>query len=425
MSSKSAKPDGRAEALVKPQSSTQQSSQDMMRRPLEGIRVVDLTHVLAGPFCTTILADLGADVVKIERLGSGDMGRKNAPLRNGESLRFAGLHRNKRSVALDLKRDAAKRVLEQLIQRADVLVENFRPGMLDSLGFGYERLCELNPALVICSISGFGQTGPLRDNAAFDLVAQAMTGIMSLTGEPGRPPVRAGVPIGDILSGVYAAAAVASALIGRMKSGRGCVIDLSMFDGLLTTLSYFADRYLADGELSPPVGSGDPVTVPYGAFPAADGYIVIAVHGDHFWPLLCRAIERPDLAADAKLAKAPGRVERRQEVESALVERLKDKTVAEWCEIFADAGIPHAPLLSVGGALDHPHTTARGVIVEFEHPKCGKVRTVGSPININGKPVTASATRGPMLGEHTEQVLAEIGYDAVKIDLLRTEGAIN
>ena len=327
-------------------------------------------------------------------------------------------------MALDLKRDTAKLVLEQLILRADVLVENFRPGTLETLGFGYARLRELNPKLIICSISGFGQSGPLRDQAAFDLVAQAITGIMSLTGEPGRPPVRAGVPIGDILAGVYAAAAIGSALFGRTKSGQGCLIDLSMFDSLLSTLTYFAGRYLADGDILPPVGSGDPKVVPYGIFPAANGCIAIAAYGDHFWPLLCRAIDRPELAADPQLTKAPGRVERRQEIESVLVERLKDRTVAEWCDIFSAAGIPNAPVLNVGAALDHPHTLARRLILELEHQKCGTIRTVGSPINIDGESVTVSAAPGPMLGQHTDQVLTELGYDATAIARFRTEGVI-
>lgn len=400
-------------------------TQDIVRRPLQGIRVLDLTHVLAGPSCTTILADLGADVIKVERLGVGDLGRQVDPFREGESYYFAGLNRNKRSVALDLKRDGAKRAVEELVRRADALVENYRPGMLEALGFGYDRLRELNPALVVCSISGFGQTGPLREHKSFDLVAQAMTGVMSLTGEPGRPPVRAGVPIGDILAGVYGAVAIASALIGRSKSGKGCVIDLSMFDTLLTAFPYFTGCYLADGLQFPPVGSGDPKVAPYGAFPASDGYIAVAVYGDDFWPPLCRAIGRPELAEDAELTISAGRVQRRQEVESALVERLKTKTVAQWCEIFATAGIPHAPVLSVGAALDHPHTQARRLIVELEHQKCGKVKTVGSPINIDGESITTSATPGPMLGEHTEQVLAELGYDALMIAQLRMERAID
>ncbi|WP_164940746.1 CaiB/BaiF CoA transferase family protein [Bradyrhizobium zhanjiangense] len=395
-----------------------------MCSPLKGIRVVDLTHVLAGPYCSTILTDLGAEVIKIERPGIGEICRRMDPFRERESYYFAALNRNKRSLALDLKLDGAKLVLEDLIRRADVLLENFRPGTLDSLGFGYEQLRKLNPTLIICSISGFGQTGPLRDHGSFDLVAQAMTGVMSLTGEPGRPPVKAGMPIGDVFASVYAALAIASALIGRMKSGRGCVIDLSMFDALLTTIPYFASRYLADGDLLPPVGSGDPKAVPYGAFPAADGYIAIAVFGDNFWPPLCRAIERQDLARDPELASTDGRIRRRCEVESVLVERLKGKTVADWCKIFSTAGIPHGPILSVGAALDHPHTVARKLILKFEHQKCGTIRTVGSPINVDGEPIVISATPGPMLGEHTEQVLVELGYDAAKIARLRAEGAI-
>lgn len=409
------------QAAGRPENARDGREQDPARRPLQGIRVVDLTHVLAGPLCTTIMADLGADVVKVERLGAGDISRQVEPFRADESYYFAALNRNKRSLALDVKRDAGRLALEKLVQRADVLVENFRPGTLDSLGFGYDRLLELNPALVICSISGFGQTGPLRDYKAFDLVAQAMTGLMSLTREPGRPPLR--VLLGDILTGVYGALSVASALVGRVKSGKGCVIDLSLFESLLTTFPYFAGCYLADGELPPPMDAG-PNAVPYDVFPASDGDLVIAVYGDHMWPTLCRALELPELAANSELKTNAGRVKRSKEVEAALVDRLKSKTVAQWCEIFAAAGIPHAPILSVGAALEHPHARARGMILEFEHQKCGTVKAVGSAIHINGAPIPGSATPGPMLGEHTEQVLAELGYNSGSIARLRADGAI-
>ncbi|WP_342709988.1 CoA transferase [Bradyrhizobium sp. B124] len=400
------------------------TADEIMRQPLRGVRVVDLTHVLAGPYCTTILADLGADVIKVERVGLGDMGRRADPLRGGESYNFVGLNRNKRSVALDLKNDAAKQILERLVQRADVLVENFRPGVLESLGFGSERLLELNSKLIVCSISGFGQSGPMRDQPAFDLVAQAIAGVMSLTGEPGRPPVRAGVPIGDILPGVFAVAAIASALNGRIRSGRGCFIDMSMFDCLLATQSYFASRYFADGDILPPVGSGDPKECPYGAFEAADGYVAIGVYGDHFWPLFCEAAELPDLAVDPQLKTAAGRVERREEVESAVGKCLKQRSVAEWCEAFSRVGIPNAPVLDVGKALDHPQTLARRMILELQHQKSGNVKVVGSPINVNGRSITESAKPAPMLGEHTEQVLSELGYDEAIFNRLRTEGVI-
>lgn len=397
-----------------------EDAKTLARRPLQGIRVLDLTHVLAGPICTTILADLGADVVKIERLGHGDISRKVEPCREGESFYFAALNRNKRSLALDLKRNEGRQVLEKLAVRADVLVENFRPGTLDSLGFGYDRLLELNPALVICSISGFGQTGPLRDYKSFDLVAQAMTGLISLSSE--GAPLR--IVIGDILAGVYGSVSIASALVGRIRSGRGCVIDLSLFESLLTTFPYFASRYLADGELPTPTSSGDAMAVPYGVYRAADDDLVIAAYGDHLWHSLCRAIDLPELAADEELNTNAGRLKRRQEVESALVERLKAKTVAQWCDVFAAAGIPHAPIVSIGAALDHAHTRARGMIVEFEHPKCGTVKTVASAIHINGEPIPGSATPGPILGEHTEQLLTEIGYNSAMIARLRTEGAV-
>ncbi|MGY3078174.1 crotonobetainyl-CoA:carnitine CoA-transferase CaiB-like acyl-CoA transferase [Bradyrhizobium sp. LM6.10] len=409
------------QAERKLEATREEGAQDPAHRPLQGIRVVDLTHVLAGPLCTTIMADLGADVVKVERLGAGDITRQEEPFREEESCYFAALNRNKRSLALDLKRDEARLALERLVERADVLVENFRPGTLDSLGFGYDRLLQLNPGLVICSISGFGQTGPLRDYKAFDLVAQAMTGLMTLTREPGGPPLR--ILIGDILTGVYGALSVASALVGRVKSGKGCVIDLSLFESLLTTFPYFAVRYLTDGELPPPIDAGQNA-VPYDVFPASDGELVIAIYGDHMWPSLCRVLDLPELAADAELKTNAGRVKRSKEVVTALIGRLKAKTVAQWCEIFAAAGIPHAPILSIGAALDHPHARARGMIVGLEHQKCGTVKAVGSPIHINGAPIPGSATPGPMLGEHTEQILSELGYNSAAIARLRGTGAI-
>ncbi|MGY4501301.1 crotonobetainyl-CoA:carnitine CoA-transferase CaiB-like acyl-CoA transferase [Bradyrhizobium sp. GM24.11] len=397
---------------------------DPSLRPLNGVVVIDFTHVLAGPFCTTILADLGAEVIKIERLGAGDICRTADPFRAGESYFFTGLHRNKRSVALDLKRDAARQVIEGLVKRADVLVENFRPGALEALGFGYDRLHQLNPKLVVCSISGFGQNGPLKEFKSFDLVAQAMTGIMSLTGEPGRPPVRAGVHIGDILVGVYGAVAISAALVGRAESGRGSILDLSLFESLLSTFPYLASRYLADGELFSSVGSGDFHTVPWGAFPASDGYLVIAVYGDHMWPELCRAIGIPEIGNDPGLLTNAGRVERRHIVDTALVEALKTKTVAEWCAILAAANIPASPILNVGQALTHPHTIARDMILEFEHSKAGPIKAVRSPIHINGHSIPPSVAPGPMLGEHTDDVLKELGYDAEWIGRLRAEGSI-
>ncbi|MCK1619714.1 CoA transferase [Bradyrhizobium sp. 159] len=409
------------QAAGRPKTSKRKDARNLTRRPLHSVRVVDLTHVLAGPICTTILADLGADVVKIERLGQGDISRKVEPCHEGESYYFAALNRNKRSLALDLKCNAGRHILEQLVERADVLVENFRPGALEALGFGYDRLLELNPSLVICSISGFGQTGPLRDYKSFDLVAQAMTGLISLTRE-GTAPLR--IVIGDILAGVYGSVSIASALVGRIGSGRGCVIDLSLFESLLTIFPYFAGRYLADGELPAPTSSGDAMAVPYGIYRAADDDLVIAAYGDHLWQSLCRAIDLAELAADEELNTNAGRLKRREEVESALVERLKTKTVAQWCDVFAAAGIPHAPIVNIGAALDHPHTRSRGMIVEFEHPKCGMVKSVGSAIHINGEPIPGSATPGPILGEHTEQLLTELGYNSAMIVRLRTEGAV-
>ena len=331
-----------------------------MSAPLDGIRVVDLTRVLAGPFGSTILGDLGAEIIKIESPGRGDPVRDIAPYHREQSHYFLSLNRNKKSIALDIKGAEGRRILAELVERADVLIENFRPGVLTELGLDPTELLDRHPRLIVCSISGFGQTGPLRNKALFDLVTQAMLGAMSVTGEPGRPPVRMGLPLGDLIGGLYGSIAVCAALHRRSETGQGEIIDMSLHNGLVALLGYLGTRYTLTGESPGPVGSGHHYTVPYGAYKAADGYIVVACMMDVFWPKLCEALGRPDLGADPRFERFDDRGRHRKLVDEAVAEAIRGRTVSEWCTIFEDADVPHARILGRGRSREpSPYSSAR------------------------------------------------------------------
>jgi crotonobetainyl-CoA:carnitine CoA-transferase CaiB-like acyl-CoA transferase len=393
-----------------------------MSAPLDGIRVVDLTRVLAGPFGSTILGDLGAEIIKVESLGQGDPVRDVAPYHNEQSHYFLSLNRNKKSIALDVKTEDGRRILAELVNGADVLLENFRPGVLTELGLDPDELLERRPGLIVCSISGFGQTGPLRDKASFDLVTQAMSGAMSVTGEPGRPPVRMGLPLGDLIGGLYGSIAVCAALHRRNETGRGEIIDMSLFDGLVSLLGYLGTRYTLTGESPGPVGSGHHYTVPYGAYAAKDGYIVIACMMDHFWPKLCEALGRPELGEDPRFEKFDDRGRHRELIDEEVGAAIATRTVAEWCEIFEQADVPHAPILNVEGVMNHPHTRARGMVQEYEHDAYGAFEAIGSPMKF--REGEAPNDPPPLHGEHTDEVLAALGYDAAAIAELRTASVV-
>ena len=374
--------------------------------PLRDIRVIDVTRMLAGPFATTMLGDLGADVIKVEP-PAGDPIREIGPYVGGQSHYHLSVNRSKRSVVLDLRSNEGRVLLEQMIAQADVVVENFRPGIFAEMGFDPVRLTAEYPSLIVCSISGFGATGPMRDQRSFDLIAQAMSGIVSVTGEPGRPPVRVGVPIGDEIGGFYAAIAILAALHERDLSGRGQHLDVSMLDGLVSLLANIGGRYFATGEVSQPVGAGHPTTVPYGAFPAKDGYLIIATLTQAFWPRLCEALSLHELGADPELSTYDGRARQRERVDAAISAVLTERTVDEWCELLNTAGIPNAPILDVAGVASHPQIRAREMIQETEHPVYGRFKAFGNPLRLEG--VSPAGTMPPpMLGEHTEEVLREL-----------------
>jgi crotonobetainyl-CoA:carnitine CoA-transferase CaiB-like acyl-CoA transferase len=394
------------------------------RGPLEGLRVLDLTRVLAGPYATMTLGDLGAEVIKVERPGEGDETRHVEPLKEGESHYFIAVNRNKLGMAIDMKQPAGREILVDLARHSDVLIENFRPGVAQRLGLDPEAMLAINPRLVYCSISAFGQTGPYASRSAFDIAIQAMSGVMSLTGEPGGPPTRMGLPMADLCGGLFAVIAVLSGIYERERTGKGQFIDFSMLDGMVGMLMYMASRVFMTGEDTPKIGTGHHGIVPYGAFPAADGYLVIANIGEMFWPKICSAIGRPELAGDERYDTNSKRLARRDEVDRLLTEALATRTVAEWDEIFEKHDVPHAPILQVSEVLAHEQVLARGMVGEYEHPRLGRFPAVGRAIRFPAH-AEAPIKPPPLLGEDDERVLRDLlGYDEERIAKLRLDGVI-
>ena len=392
--------------------------------PLAGLRVLDLTRVLAGPLATQFLSDLGAEVLKLEPPGTGDETRGFAPFVAGESHYFLGLNRGKRSLVVDLRTPEGAEILRELANSADVLIENFRPGVMDRLGLGAADLMARNPRLIYCAISGFGLTGPLSGMPSFDIVTQAMTGVMSVNGEKGGPPVKLGLPVGDMAGGIFGAIGILSALHERGATGRGRLIDASLYDGTMSLLGYLAQLAFLTGQDPRPMGSAHPSVVPYDAFPALDGAIVIACLADHFWPRLCAALGCDELGSDPSLATMAQRRERRAEIEPRIAAVTAGRTVAEWQQVLEAYDVPHAPVLGVQDALAHPHAQAREMVVEVEHPQAGPIRILGRPVKFPGAE-QAPLEPPPCLGEHTAEVLRErLGYDDERITDLRKRGVI-
>ena len=378
-----------------------------MDGPLNGTRVLDLTRVLAGPFATQLLVDLGAEVVKVERPGDGDETRHLPPLRDGESHYFLSVNRGKRSVVIDLKRPEGRDLVLALAAVSDVLIENFRPGVIARLGLDYGRVSAVNPALVYCSISAFGQTGPLAERSAFDIAMQAMGGGMSVTGEPDGPPLRSGLPMADLGTGLFAAIGILAAVVERQRTGRGQLVDVAMFDAMAGLLTQHAGRYFMTGESTGRHGNGHPAVVPYGTYPAADGDIVIANLGERFWPKIARAIGRPELAGDPRFQTNADRLRHRDELDALIAAETRRLPVAEWEALFEAGDVPHAPVLSVGQVLEHPQARARGMVAEVEHALLGRIRTTGRPITLPAHPDPAPEP-APLLGQHTDEVLREL-----------------
>ena len=393
--------------------------------PLSGLTVLDFTRVLSGPYCTMLLADMGARVIKLEHPGRGDDTRAwGPPFINGESAYFLSINRNKESLTLDLKNEAARAVLDSLLERADVLVENFRPGTMERLGLSYDVLAERFPRLVYCSISGFGQTGPRSTEPGYDAVMQGEAGLMSITGDAAGPPFRLGVAIADIVSGMFAAQGVAMALLARTRTGRGQRVDIGMLDATAALLTYQAGIYFATGTTPGRMGNRHPTIVPYETFQAADGDFVIAVGNDDQWRRFCQVAALESIANDDRFATNRARVVHYQELRPLLAERLRTRNRQDWVRDLKSAGVPCGSVRNIGEVLEDRQLDARQMVATIDHVSAGSIRLLGVPIKLSDTP-GAVRTAPPALGQHTDRILREeCGLLPEQIESLRNSHAI-
>ncbi|WP_222946607.1 CaiB/BaiF CoA transferase family protein [Caballeronia sp. EK] len=388
------------------------------------MKVVELAHIMSGPVCGMMLADMGADVVKVEKVPDGDDSRRFSPiLPSGESASFMIVNRNKRGIGLNLKSEGGREVLKRLLSDADVVTENYRAGTMEKFGLGYDTLKELNSGLIYCAISGFGRTGPFGEKGGFDLIAQGMSGMMSMTGEEGREPVKAGSPVADINSGILAALGIAAAYVQKLRTGRGQMVDTSLFEAGLQQMFWPAASYLADGTILPKMGSANSTSAPYQVFKTSDGWINIGAANQSNYERLLDVLDAPQLASDPRFATNALRLQHREALVAILNELLVRRSTDEWMAQFDRIGLPAGPVLDIAAALAHPQTIAREMVVETDHPLAGKVRGLGLPIHFSDAK-RAGNRPAPLLGEHTREVLMESGYSATDVDRLIEEKAV-
>lgn len=396
-----------------------------MSKPLEGIRVLDLTRVLAGPFCTMMLSDLGAEIIKVEVPGTGDDSRAFGPFRNGKSLYFININRGKESVAIDLKTEAGKKLLVDLARKCDVVVENFRPGTMEKLGLGWETLKAANPRLIYAAVSGFGHTGPDSTRPAYDILVQAMGGVMSITGWPESPPTRVGMSLGDITAAIFCATGVTTALYHREKTGVGEKVDIAMLDCQLSILENALVRYQVDGKPPAPMGTRHPTITPFQAFRASDGWFVIGVGNDVLWKKFCDVVKRPDLLVDPRFTTNGDRTKHYDDLIPELERMLETRTIEEWLAMFEKGGVPAAPVNTVDKVMKNRQLAARNMFVTVEDEEAGSVTIPGNPIKMESIPESPSRPPAPSIGEHTESILKTVlGLADDAISRLREEGAI-
>jgi crotonobetainyl-CoA:carnitine CoA-transferase CaiB-like acyl-CoA transferase len=392
--------------------------------PLTGIRVLDFTRVLAGPSASLALADLGAEVIKIEPPGSGDETRSFPPFRDGESHYYLSVNRGKKSIVVDLKTADGVALARDLAAKCDVLIENYRPGVMDRLGLGYQALCAINPRLIYCAISGFGMTGPLRDRPSFDIVLQALSGALSVNGEPGGLPTKLGIPLGDLVGGINGPMGIMAALYERTITGRGRLIDVSLLDGMIGLLGYLAQLAFFNGTDPQPQGSQHPNLVPYGLFPAQDGSIIIACLTNNFWQRICDALEMPELTLDPRFDMIEKRRDNRDAVNEIIARFTRQKSVHQLVEVFTRYEVPHAPILGIQEALSQPQAVAREMVVVTEHQTLGMIPIVNRSIKFPGEQQPVP-TAPPVLGQHTNQILTDIlGLTSAEIERLRSTNVV-
>ena len=392
--------------------------------PLAGVRVLDISQVMAGPYACMLLADLGADVIKIEPPGGGDQtrGAMGFKMKGADSLGFLNMNRNKRSVALNLKADAGRDLLLRMVKDADILLENYRPGAMKRLGLGYEVVAAINPKLIYTSISGFGQSGPWADRPGFDLMAQAMSGVMSVTGYPGGPPVKAGVPVADIGCALFAVYATLSAYIGAQSSGKGQHVDASLFDSALAFSVWDICDYWGTGRPPEPLGTSNKMTAPYQAMACSDGHFVMGANNQKLWVQLCTSLGRSELLDDPRFSTISLRLANRPALEQELERTFRQQTKDYWVSTLLDAGIPAGPILTYPEAFGSDHAKARNMRMEIDHPVEGKVPNIGFAVKLSGTPQQVRR-HPPLLGEHTQEVLTELGLSADEQATLRAQGA--
>jgi crotonobetainyl-CoA:carnitine CoA-transferase CaiB-like acyl-CoA transferase len=395
-------------------------------QPLKGVRTLDLTRVLAGPFCTQILADLGADVIKVEEPGSGDQVRGIGPYYPGHTSHyFLAINRNKRSIAVDLKAAEGRQIVLDLAAQCDIVIENFRPAVMGRLGIGFEELRAVNPSLIFASISGFGSNGPLADTPSFDLVTQARSGVMSITGEADGPPTKLGIPMGDLGGGLWGAIAVLAALHRRATDPAAQHIDLSLLDGLMGLLGYLGQQTMLTGTVPERVGSSHHHVVPYGRFRVKDGHIVLALHVGASWRRFCEALGRHDLLDDDRFETTDARLANRAVLVPIVEAILLERTRAEWSEFFDAADVPFGPILDVAEALAQEQVAARDLLQTFVHPDAGEVSVVGTPVRFKGGGMRTAPIPPPLLGEHTREILSEVlEYEDARISQLVATGVV-
>jgi crotonobetainyl-CoA:carnitine CoA-transferase CaiB-like acyl-CoA transferase len=393
--------------------------------PLAGLKVIELAHVMAGPTCGLMLADMGAHVIKVEKLPDGDDTRRSIPPTiDGESAAYMMMNRNKRGIAVDFKQPAGQEIGRRLLKSADIVIENFRKGTLERLGLGYETLRESNPALIYCEISGFGRTGPYAERGGFDLIAQSMSGLMSITGEgPGRAPVKCGAPVTDITAGILAAMGVLAAYTHRLKTGKGQRVDASLFEAGIVHTYWQSAIALATGEAPGPLGSAHPLSAPYQAFATADGWITIGAANQANWLKLTDALAASHLESDARFTSNALRMANLPALVEALNAIFKQRSSQDWLQRLEAAGVPAGPVLNVMQMHTDPQVKARQMVVEVPHRRLGKVQTIGAAVKFSATP-SAVENGAPVFGQHTREVLFEYGYSEVEIDALVASRAV-
>jgi crotonobetainyl-CoA:carnitine CoA-transferase CaiB-like acyl-CoA transferase len=391
-----------------------------MTLALNKIRVLDLTQVMAGPFCCQLFADMGADVIKVEPVETGDQSRHTMgfSMKGQDTAAFLAVNRNKRSVTVNLKEEEGREILYKLVRDADVLVENYRPGVTAKLGIDYAKLKEINPRLIYASISGFGQTGPYASRPGYDLIAQGMAGVMSVTGERGGPPVKCGIPIGDLSAGLFCAFGILTAYIAREETGRGQYIDTSLFEGALALSIWETAELWATGRIPQPFGSAHRLTAPYQALRTRDGYLTVGANNQRLWTRFCKILGREDLVEDQRFATNRDRMAHLDELVPELESVLKERNTDDWVEVLLAEGVPAGPIYNYKQVFEDPHTHAREMMIEMEHPVEGIVRGLGIPVKLSDTPGQIRRP-APLLGQHSEEILEDLGYSKSEIADLR------